>query len=139
LKLPRFLKFVLVGLLATAMHIGLVMALVEGMSLAPVLASLPAFLVALSVSYLINHHWTFAAAGPYRRHLPRYALVALGGLILNAAIMYSVVDLLGASYFLGLVVVIMVVPVLGYMLQRGWSFGRVHMSRSERGGVNGSI
>lgn len=121
--MSRFLKFVLVGLLATIVHVAIVFLLVEGTGAEPVLASLPAFLAALSVSYLLNRRWTFESAVPNFRSFPKYLLVAVGGLLLNAAIMYVTVHVAHGPYLLGLAVVVSVVPVLSFMFQRDWSFG----------------
>lgn len=120
--LLQMVKFGLVGLGATAVHSAILLILVEILGIGPVLASIPAFLIALGISFLINHHWTFVAKGAYARYFSRYAAVSISGLILNIAIMYGTVSVLHQSYVVGLGVVIISVPALSFLLQRCWTF-----------------
>lgn len=120
--LKQFFRYGIAGSAATLVHVSVVFLLVELGGLAPVLATIPAFLVALGVSYLMNHRWTFSAKGGHDQHFPRYALVAGLGLGLNVLIMGLAVDVLGVSYAWGLVVVVMIIPITGFLLQRHWSF-----------------
>jgi putative flippase GtrA len=120
--LLQMVKFGFAGLTATAVHTAMLLFLVEKMGMGAVLASIPAFLTATLVSFLVNHHWTFIAPGGYRLYLPRYAAVSITGLFLNIAIMYSVVSLLHQPYGIGLAVVIILVPVISFFLQRHWTF-----------------
>ena len=120
--LGQFIRYGMVGITATLIHVLVVFLLVEQGGVAPVLATIPAFLVALGVSYLMNHRWTFLARGGHDHHFPRYAVVAGLGLGLNVLIMALAVNVLGVPYAWGLAVVIMVVPVSGFLLQRHWSF-----------------
>lgn len=120
--LLQMVKFGFVGLTATAIHAAMLFFLVEKLSMEPVLASIPAFLTALVISFLINHHWTFVIKGAYRRYFSRYAAVSVAGLILNIAIMYATVSLLHQSYIVGLGLVIIFVPMISFLLQRYWTF-----------------
>ena len=120
--LLQMVKYGLVGLSATAIHASMLFFLVETLGVGPVLASIPAFLTALVISFLINHHWTFVVKGGYGRYFSRYAAVSVAGLILNIAIMYGTVSLMHQSYVVGLAVVIVFVPLISFLLQRYWTF-----------------
>ncbi|OGT01257.1 MAG: hypothetical protein A2Z65_01200 [Gallionellales bacterium RIFCSPLOWO2_02_58_13] len=120
--LLQMVKFGLVGLSATAIHASVLFFLVEKLGVGPVLASIPAFLTALVISFLINHHWTFVVKRGYGRYFSRYAAVSVAGLILNIAIMYGTVLLMHQSYIVGLGVVIILVPLISFLLQRYWTF-----------------
>lgn len=122
MMIRQFIKYGAAGVMATCIHILLVLVLVEAAGLGPVYATIPAFLVALSASYLLNHRWTFEAKGRHDMHFPRYAAVALLGLGANLLIMSVAVDVLRVGYVWGLAVVIMVVPLVSFLLQRYWSF-----------------
>ncbi len=123
--MTRFVRFAAVGLLATGIHVGAVYFLVETGGVDPALASLPAFVSALAVSYLLNRRWTFQAAGTGFGPFHKYLLVALGGMLLNAVIMFVAVHIAKASYWLGLAIVVAVVPAVSYLLQRDWTFRRL--------------
>lgn len=120
--LLQMAKFGFVGLLATAIHAAMLFFLVEKLGAGPVLASIPSFLTALAISFLINHHWTFVVKGAYGRYFSRYAAVSVAGLLLNIAIMYATVSLLQLSYVAGLGLVIIFVPMFSFLLQRYWTF-----------------
>jgi len=116
------IRFGVAGLLATLTHVSVFVLLVEAFRLRPVVASAPAFLAAVGVSYVLNYRWTFTATGPHRVTLPRFLLVSGAGLLLNLLITWLVVDLLGWWYGLALLAVILVVPLTTYLLSRFWVF-----------------
>ena len=115
-------RFGLTGALATVTHVTVFVLLVELMQLRPVIASVPAFGVAVGVSYFLNYRWTFTASGPHRVMLPRFVLVSVTGLVLNLLITYLFVDVWGLWYGLALMVIIMVIPLSTYLLSKFWVF-----------------
>jgi putative flippase GtrA len=115
-------KFGFAGLAATATHVLILLVLVEHAGVGPVPASVPAFLAALLVSFLINHRWTFVARGAWGRYFSRYAAVSVAGLLLNLAIMYGTVSLMRQPYVVGLAMVVVLVPLFSFFLQRQWTF-----------------
>ena len=117
-----FVRFGIVGVAATFIHVAVFSLLVELFGAAPVAASVPAFFTAMLASYGVNRRWTFRAQGSHRAHLPRYAVVALIGLGLNVLITYVVVNLLGYWYGLALAFVVTVVPAATFLLNRNWAF-----------------
>ncbi len=118
----RLSRFVLVGMLATIIHVAIFGALVERSGAAPVYASIPAFLVAMLVSYAINRAWTFSASGRHGIELPRYASISLLGLSLNVLITYVAVNVLHWWYVRALAVIVLIVPVTTFCLNRRWTF-----------------
>lgn len=118
----RFIRFSVVGVVATLVHVFIFSMLVEFFGAAPVVASVPAFLMAMFASYGANHRWTFGAKGLHQIYLPKYTATAIAGLGLNISITYVVVNLLGYWYGIALIVVIMVVPVTTFMINSNWIF-----------------
>ena len=118
------IRFGLTGILATLTHVGVFVLLVELAHLRPLFASVPAFLSAVGVSYVLNYRWTFTASGPHRVMLPRFVLVSVTGLILNLLITYLVVDLWALWYGLALMAIVIVIPISTYLLSRFWVFRR---------------
>jgi len=116
------LRFAVSGGLATATHVLVFVTLVEAFALRPVLASVPAFMVALIVSYGMNYHWTFSVSGPHRIFLPRFVAVALLGLVLNSGITYAVVDVAHYWYGYALLLVVLLVPLVTFLLSNFWVF-----------------
>jgi len=118
------IRFGLTGGLATLTHVMVFVLLVEWAAVRPVFAALPAFLMAVGVSYVLNYRWTFTATGPHRVLLPRFVLISVTGLALNLLITYLFVDLWGLWYGLALLTVILVIPISTYLLSRFWVFRR---------------
>jgi putative flippase GtrA len=121
-RLVGLSKFALVGTLATLIHIVVFAVLVEATEASPVEASVPAFLVAMLVSYAFNRAWTFRASARHRAALPRYASIAALGLSLNVLIMYVTVNVLQWWYVSSLALVVLVVPFTTFHLNRCWTF-----------------
>ena len=116
------LRYAIVGVLGTAIHFGVLAALVEFGGVEPVLASAAGFIVTLIVSYVLNHRWTFASPARHRTAFARYTAVSVLGLGLNSLIMYLAVHVFGLWYILAQALVVMVVPAVNYLLNRSWTF-----------------
>lgn len=124
--LKQFFRYAIVGALGTAIHMGMLIALVELFRVEPVISSTIGFIVTLIVSYALNYFWTFRSRHPHAYSLPRYAVVSVLGLLLNAAIMYLTVHVLEWWYVLGQLCVVFVVPISNFILNVLWSFRSVH-------------
>jgi putative flippase GtrA len=116
------IRFGLSGGVATLTHVAVFVALVEWVNLRPVYASVPAFLTAVGVSYVLNYRWTFQATGPHQVLLPRFVLVAVIGLVLNLFITYLFVDQAQLWYGYALMAIILVIPITTFVLSRFWVF-----------------
>ena len=117
-----FVRFGSFGAVATLVHVVIFTVLVESFAVAPVRASIPAFLCAMLFSYVANSKWTFRVDVEHGTHLHRYALVSLFGLALNTLITYVVVDVLRLWYGVALALVVAAVPLMTYLLNRHWTY-----------------
>lgn len=118
-----FLRYALTGSLATAAHYLVLFALLEGqLATAPAAATAGALCGAV-VAYAGNRHFTFAdSPASHRRALPGFATVALLGAALNGVVVWLASVVLGLHYLLAQVLATLIVLVLGYRLNRTWSF-----------------
>jgi putative flippase GtrA len=82
----EFLRFGLVGLINTAVDMGVFILAYRGFQLDPLLANALAFLVAVTNSYLLNHFWTFQRAdSPVSLSAySRFLLLNTGGLLIGS-------------------------------------------------------
>jgi putative flippase GtrA len=122
--MQALIRFAISGGLATLTHIAVFVLLVEGLSMRPLYASVPAFLTAVGVSYGMNFRWTFDAQGPHHVMLPRFLLVALVGLGLNMLITWLVVDVGHYWYGYALAAVVVIVPLVTFSLSKLWVFSK---------------
>jgi putative flippase GtrA len=121
----QYLRFGIVGLGATLTHALIFVTAIELAGMAPLLANLVAFGIAVLVSFFGHCHWTFrraGAAGPGVRALVRFVVVALTGLLLNSLIVYGIVHLLGWPYPIALLLMVSLVPLVVFALSRAWAF-----------------
>ena len=118
----KFIRYGVVGAIGTAVHIILLLVLVEVFSFHPVIASSGAFVVVIIVSYYLNYSWTFKARNNHATALARYITVCLIGFSLNAGIMFIVVDLLNWWYLLGHAISTIVIPISNFILNSRWAF-----------------
>jgi len=118
----QVLRFGAVGAAASATHVAVALILIEQVGLPIMTANGLAFAVAVLLSYIGNHSWTFARAGNHERHLPRFIAVSLAGFAVNQAIVFATVRLAGLPYIVGILIVILVVPAFTFLLSRSWAF-----------------
>lgn len=123
------LKYGVVGVLGTLVHIGLLAFMVETFDLNPIAGSIIGFVGALLSSYFLNYYWTFSSTDAHLSSFLRYFLVSLTGLGLNTILMYGTVSILGWWYIYGQLTVVLVVPVTNYALNRFWTFREVSQEK----------
>jgi putative flippase GtrA len=105
---------------ATAPHVAVVVALVEGFGTHPTPANAVAFVVATVLGYTANSIWSFNA-GLSRRSLARYVVVSVIGLILTI-VLSSAIATANLPYLLGVALVVTFVPVLNFVMHRNWTY-----------------
>jgi putative flippase GtrA len=118
----QLFRFLAVGLLATASHFIVVIALVERWSLDVVSANALAWTVALCVSYKGHHRWTFPGESAHANLFPRYTAVSLTGLALNLATVWLFHHHLSAHYLVATTFGVALSVLVTFMLSRFWVF-----------------
>lgn len=121
----QFSKFGTVSIVATLIYAFAVIGWVDLLGVDPVISSIPSFCIAFVVAYFLNHRWTFSAKSQHNIYLPKYLAVQIIGLLFNLAIMYVTVRFLLLSYRIGLCIVILLVPLLTFFLNKRWVFPSV--------------
>lgn len=117
----QFVKYGLVGLIGTFIHSGILILLVEFFDYNPLFATTIGFLFSLVCSFLINVSWTFRSKKKFDIFL-KYIIVSLLGLGINLLLMFLLVELLGLWYIWAQMVVLVIVPVFNFFLNRYWAF-----------------
>jgi putative flippase GtrA len=106
----------------TVAHYTALILLVQLGGAEPVAASTFGAAVGAVVNYWLNHRFTFRSTVPHRRAFIRFMVVAVAGMIINAATLFAAVHLLGLHYLLGQVAATGVAFVGTYELNRRWTF-----------------
>lgn len=116
------LRFISVGGGATIVHVVAALFLNGVLAIAPLWANCFAFVLAWSVSYWGNWRWTFAAASAHRSAMPRFLALSVCLFGINQAIVYVGTVVLGWPFWASMVLVLLIIPPLGFLAGRLWAF-----------------
>jgi putative flippase GtrA len=127
----RFVKFVAVGGVATAIQYLLLVLLVRGAGMAPTPASSIGFVLSAGVNYLLNYRFTFRSDRPHGPAAAKFALLAGIGLLINAAIMHLMTGA-GVHYLIAQVCATGVVLFWNFIGNSIWTFGSEPIQEQNR-------
>lgn len=116
------IRYAMVGLTATAIHLGLALILRKGCHFPEVLASFMGFSVALCVSYLGHGLWSFKLPELNHRHLAKFLTVALASWAFSSLILVLLNDLHGLNDVSRLVISVGVMPLFSFLINKCWTF-----------------
>jgi len=119
---PQFLRYASAGAVGTAVHYALLIGLVQLARRDAVVASTAGAIAGALVNYALNHRYTFASGRPHRHALPRFLLVAIGGIALNALVMSAMLAIARTHYLVAQVVATATVLAAGFLVNRRWTF-----------------
>ena len=114
-------RFALVGLVGTAAHFLILHISVTEAGLSPVVASSIGALAGALLNYLLNRRFTFKSAQTHFVALPKFALVAALGLIINALLIHAL-SFFDLHYFAAQAFASLVVLLIGFSINRFWTF-----------------
>lgn len=129
-ELSRFMRFLTVGALGTALDFS-ILTLLKLAGLPTLVANSISFTAGLLNNFTLNRLWTFGDAiqSNWRRQLAQYAIVSLIGLTLNDFIVVSLETTMGAwlgqpewGYLPAKVIATGVVVFWNYFANRMWTF-----------------
>lgn len=117
----QFVKFVLVGILTTAINFGVYASLVV-LDVPYLLAATVAFAVATINSYTWNRIWTFRAGKHRHIRLLKFTIVQLIGLSVNLIILALLVEHVSMNKFVAQLVANVFVVATNFTGNKFWTF-----------------
>ena len=117
----RFLRYAGVGAVATAVHYAILAGCVEAALLAPPLAAALGAWVGAQVAFAGNVRFTFAGAPLTFAAWLRFQIVAVLAAVISFGVVAAGVGI-GLHYLLAQAIATLVALVVGYELNRRWSF-----------------
>ena len=114
--------FVLTYGITTVMHVLVGLFAHHSIGFSPFNANLLGFSVGFFISYYGHRTFTFRSEGKMSRSMPRFFVIAATNLVLNQAIVYIVVNVMGRPYWLALAIMVTIVPTFTYVMGRMWAF-----------------
>jgi len=121
----RIAIFIAVGASAAAVHLAVVVTLVEAGIAPPLLANVGGWLVAFCVSFAGQHRLTFRdRSAPMLRAARRFFAISAAGFATNEAAYGLLLHVSAIRYDVALAIVLVVVAVMTYVLSSRWAFLR---------------
>ena len=115
-------RFMIVGIVATCVHIGIVWSLITQIGIETLLANLLAFLTAFVVSFTGQYLWTFRSQRYWQSAFIRFFLISLFGFTVNNIVLITLLNMGHMSDSLAAVLSTCVIPVITYLAGRFWAF-----------------
>jgi putative flippase GtrA len=109
-------RFAAVGAVASAVYAGVVLIVMGKFGLSSALAGAVGYIVAIPVSFLGQKRWTFRAQGKKYVELCGFVVVQAANTVLSALAMMIATDVLGFHPFVGIVVIVLLLPAMTYFV-----------------------
>ena len=118
----RLFRFLLVGGVATLCQYAILIALVEGTSQDPVVSSAIGAFFGAMVNYWLNKTLTFQSSAHHTTTLPRFFVVAITAMALNALLMALFTNFVGFPYIFSQIITTVLIVLFTYNANRIWTF-----------------
>lgn len=120
----RFIKFGLVGVLNTAIN-WIIFILLNNLGIYYIISNIISYSLSTLNSYIWNSKWVFKYNGDnIKETTVKFIILNIIGLILNTCILYVLVDMLGLSKIIGLIITTGIVMLINYFINKLWVFSR---------------
>lgn len=116
------MRFGLVGVAATLVHLLVANMVLITCSSSVYLSSLCGFATAFLVSYLGHYYFTFQTKKAHQETLIRFFSIAFGGFLGSYIVLALLARLDLPSETIRLTISILIIPVITYLLAKGWAF-----------------
>ena len=127
LNTRSFLRFVLVGGTATAIHYLIMFALLHFQACNKLVASGAGFIISAIFNYLANANFTFRSAHNHAESVPRFIATMIAGLAINTSVLASL-TWLGMATAVAQVLATGVVTAWNYTINAIWTFKKKQVS-----------
>ena len=116
------LRYSLVGLMATSVHYGVLILLVEQLSQAPVQATCWGALAGTLVAYTGNRAYTFSNKASALITLPRFVAVAVAGMAINTSVVWWLTESANTYYLIAQPIATLTTLAATFFLNHWWTF-----------------
>jgi putative flippase GtrA len=131
-SLHLVVRFGLTGVTTTLVYFFLTNAFVLLLRMAPVAASVCAYLLSIGISYLLQSRFTFRVNNDSVDQVVRFFVTSLAGLAASWGVMAFTVVVLEWPYLSGALLVCVLIPAMNFFVFRCWVFA---MSEGKNGNV----
>ena len=126
MALPRpvvqFLRYAGAGAIGTSVHFAVLVAAVQLAGIGAIAGSTAGAVAGALVNYVLNYRFTFASRRAHRLALPRFSIVSVGGIVLNAAVIAATLRYVQPHYVIAQAIATACVLCTGFLVNRKWTF-----------------
>jgi putative flippase GtrA len=119
--LVQLVKFALVGGTGTGVHYLVLITLVALLHISAGYAAGVGAIAGACVNYVLNRRFTFGSHRPHRETLPRFALMAAVGAVLNG-LLVGVLVTAHMHFLLAQAIATLVILILNFIVSKLWIF-----------------
>lgn len=118
--LTQLAKFVIAGVITTAIDWAIYYALCEFLGMNPLIAQLFSFTASTAVSFYINTLWVFdtTKSKTRRRLIAEFFFFSFCGLVMTEAMLYVFIDVMQMNYMLAKVIATAVVMIFNFVTRK---------------------
>lgn len=116
------IRYSLVGMMATSVHYGVLIVLVEQLGQPPTLATCWGALTGALVAYTGNRAYTFSSNASTLITLPRFLAVAAAGMAINTTVVWSLTAIANIYYLIAQPVATLTALAATFLLNHWWTF-----------------
>ena len=122
--IKEFVKFAIVGISNTLIHLLILYLLVEFFSVYYIFASLIAFIVAVTNSFVLNTLWTFKKNIKHKvtKKYSRFFIVSIIAAIFNLFFLYLFTEYFELWYMLSQLMSIIITLIINFVGNKFWTF-----------------
>lgn len=121
INLLRFVRYGLVGAVGTLAQYAILVCLVSAHIVTPVVASMAGAVAGAVINYILNAKYTFNHT-EHAQALPKFALIAIVGALVNGGLMKILISNLTLHYLVAQVIATVIVLGVTYSLNALWTF-----------------
>lgn len=118
----QIVRFLFVGGSATILQYLLLVFGVEVMAVAPLMASIVAYILSALYNYFASFYFTFSNRSNHKAAAVRFPIMVVGGLLLNTVVFACIFEVLHFSYLLAQIVASGAVLVFNFLTSKFWTF-----------------
>lgn len=131
-RFEQFLRFAVIGGIATAIQYVILIVLVQAGVAGAVAASSIGFVLSALANYALNRSFTFNSTKAHAEALPKFAMVAVLGLGINTGLIWLFHAFVGLHYLPAQVLATCGTLLWNFTLNRIWTFSASALPRHRR-------
>jgi putative flippase GtrA len=122
-NLSQVVRYGLVGAVGTLAQYAILIGVVSAHIATPVVASTAGAVIGAIINYILNAKYTFNHTG-HAQALPKFALIAIAGALVNGVLMKILIYSAGINYIIAQILATLLVLALTYTMNSMWTFSR---------------